>query len=224
MRKSTRLTQTMVDSMKLPAGKDEDTIADSAAPGLKLRIRKEGARVYVFQRRFAGQHPKITIGDASSWTLEAARRKAREHAVKMDNGIDPRTEKAARVEAAKTIFAGVMKDYLEARRRDMKPRSFLECARHLEKQMAPLHKLAITGIERATVATRLRELVKESGPVAADRARSSLGAMFAWAIGEGLCENNPVAGTNRASDDAERERTLTDAELAKAWSAAPAYP
>jgi hypothetical protein len=61
----------MVNSIKLPAGKDEDTIADSAAPGLKLRIRKEGARVYIFQRRFAGQNPKILIGDASSWTLEA---------------------------------------------------------------------------------------------------------------------------------------------------------
>src|SRR5689334_18618230 len=104
MQKPVRLTQTMVDAMKLSAGKDEHIVADTAAPGLKLRIRKEGARVYIFQRRFAGQHPKITIGDASSWTLEAARRKAREHSVAMDNGVDPRVEKAARIEASKTIF------------------------------------------------------------------------------------------------------------------------
>ena len=45
--------------------------------------------------------------------------------------------------------------------------------------------------------------------------------MFGWAIGEGLCENNPVTGTNKASDDTERERTLTDAELVKVWKAAP---
>ncbi|MGA8697329.1 MAG: Arm DNA-binding domain-containing protein, partial [Xanthobacteraceae bacterium] len=221
MRKPAKLTQTMVDTMRLPVGKDEDTIADSAAPGLKLRIRREGARVYIFQRRFAGQHPKITIGDASSWTLEAARRKARELSVKIDNGTDPRAEKAARIEASKTIFEGVMKDYLEARQRDMKLRSFAECQRHLEKHWAPLHKLTITGIQRATVATRLRELVKESGPVAADRARSTLSAMFAWGIGEGLCDANPVTGTNKASDDAERERALTDAELAKVWKNAP---
>src|SRR5262249_57969308 len=103
MRKPTKLTQAAVDTMKVSAGKDEDTIADSGAPGLKLRIRREGARVYIFQRRFAGQHPKITIGDASSWTLDAARQKAREHAVKMDNGIDPRMEQAARIESSKTI-------------------------------------------------------------------------------------------------------------------------
>jgi integrase len=45
--------------------------------------------------------------------------------------------------------------------------------------------------------------------------------MFAWAIGEGLCDANPVMGTNKASDDKERERTLTDAELAAVWKAAP---
>jgi integrase len=207
--------------MKLPAGKDDDTIADRDAPGLKLRIRREGARVYLFQRRFAGQNPKILIGDASSWTLDAARRRAREMAVDMDNGIDPRVAKTARIEASKTIFEAVMRDYLEARQRHMKPRSLEECKRHLEKHWAPFHKLPIAGIERATVAGRLRELVKASGPVAADRARSTLRAMFAWAIGEGLCENNPVVGTNKASNDQERERALTDAELVKVWKSAP---
>jgi integrase len=221
MRKPTKLTQTIINSMKLPAGKDEDTIADRDAPGLKLRIRREGARVYLFQRRFAGQNPKILIGDASSWTLEAARRRAREMAVDMDNGIDPRVQKAVRIEASKTIFEVVMRDYLEARQRLMKPRSLEECKRHLEKHWAPFHRLPVAGIERATVAGRLRELVKASGPVAADRARSTLRAMFAWAIGEGLCENNPVVGTNKASNDQERERTLTDSEIVKVWKAAP---
>jgi integrase len=143
-------------------------------------------------------------------------------AVDMDNGIDPRAEKAARIEASKTIFEGVMRDYLEARQRHMKPRSLEECKRHLEKHWAPFHKLPVAGIERATVAGRLRELVKASGPVAADRARSTLRAMFAWAIGEGLCENNPVVGTNKASNDQERERALSDLELVKVWKAAPA--
>src|SRR5262249_612824 len=221
MRKPTKLTQAAVDTMKVSAGKVEDIIADAAAPGLKLRIRREGARVFIFQRRFAGQHPKITIGDASSWSLEKARQKARELAVKVDDGIDRGVEKAGKIEASKMIFEVVMKDYLEARGRDLKPRSFEECKRHLEKHWAPLHKLPIAGIERATVAGRLRELVKTSGPVGTDRARSTLSAMFAWCVGEGLCENNPVVGTNKASDDQERERTLSDDEIRKIWKAAP---
>ena len=85
MRKPIKLTQTIVNSFKLAAGKDDDTISDRDAPGLKLRIRREGARVFLFQRRFAGQNPKILIGSAASWTLEAARRKAREMATFRDN-------------------------------------------------------------------------------------------------------------------------------------------
>ena len=45
--------------------------------------------------------------------------------------------------------------------------------------------------------------------------------MYAWAIGEGLCESNPVIGTNKADEGAPRDRVLTDAELAAIWKAAP---
>jgi integrase len=44
--------------------------------------------------------------------------------------------------------------------------------------------------------------------------------MFAWAIGEGLCEVNPVIGTNTL-DEKPRERVLSDMELAAIWKACP---
>jgi integrase len=183
-------------------------------------MREGGSRKWIFQYRFAGQQRRDTIGNATAWMLDAARKKAREMRVKVDDGIDPREEKAARLEVSKTVFAGVIKDYLDARKQKMKPRSYAECKRHLEKHWKPLHKLPIAGIIRATVAGRLRDIVKDSGPVAADRARSTLSAMFAWAIGEGLCEANPVVDTNKASADKERERFLSDAEIVAVWNAA----
>jgi integrase len=54
----------------------------------------------------------------------------------------------------------------------------------------------------------LREIAKQNGPVAADRARSNVSTFFAWAIGEGICETNPVDGTNKNSEYVERERSL----------------
>ena len=57
--------------------------------------------------------------------------------------------------------------------------------------------------------------------MAANRARSSLSAFFRWAIGEGLCEANPVVGTNKQEENAPRERSLSDAEAAAVWLAAP---
>jgi integrase len=71
------------------------------------------------------------------------------------------------------------------------------------------------------VAARLRTIAKDSGAVAADRARSTLSALFTWAVGEGLCAANPVDGTNKSSEAKSRERILSDAELAAIWKAAP---
>ena len=82
-------------------------------------------------------------------------------------------------------------------------------------------KLSISGVGRPVVAAHLRKIASDSGPVAADRARATLSAMYGWAIGEGLCETNPVTGTNTASDNEPRDRVLSDAELATIWKAAP---
>ena len=45
--------------------------------------------------------------------------------------------------------------------------------------------------------------------------------MFRWAIGEGLCDENPVFGTNKREENGPRERALTDAEAASVFLACP---
>jgi integrase len=180
-----------------------------------------GSRKFVIHYRRGGKQHRHTIGNADAMPLDEARKKARKIVVAIDDGKDPAAEKASKRVASALTFSRVMDDYLEARQPRMKPRSHEGCSRHLTKHWKPLHGLAIGSIARTTVAARLREIVKTSGPVAADRARSTLSAMFAWAIGEGLVEANPVIGTNKASESKSRERILSDAELAAIWKAAP---
>jgi integrase len=110
-------------------------------------------------------------------------------------------------------FAGFLDDYIDHLKRrmatgDLKPRSYVEIERHLLKHFKPLHKLVISSIIRSTIATRLREIAKQNGPGAADRTRSNVSTFFAWAIGEGICDSNPVDGTNKHSETVERERSL----------------
>ena len=118
-----------------------------------------------------------------------------------------RFKKTSRVSA-------VVDDWLEVRQKDMKPRSHVEWTRHLRVHWKPLHKLMLGAVTRQDIAAQMRTLARDSGPVAANRARGALSAMFAWAIGEGLCEANPVIGTNKAAEEKSRERVLDDAELA----------
>jgi integrase len=71
------------------------------------------------------------------------------------------------------------------------------------------------------VSATLSAIAKSNGNVTANRARAALSAMFRWAIGEGLCDHNPVTGTNRQEENGHRERSLSDSEVAKVWLAAP---
>src|SRR5262245_52265974 len=64
-------------------------------------------------------------------------------------------------------------------------------------------------------------LPRIGGPVAANRGRAVLSKFFRWAIGEGLCDANPVVGTNVRDENDPRERSLSDTEAAAVWLAAP---
>jgi integrase len=217
-----KLTQTNLSRVCVLASDEQDKIFfDDEVRGFGLRVRKGGSRKFVVHYRQGGIQRRHTIGPASVLTVDQARVKARKVLVDVDDGKDPAAAKIAKHAAAGLIFASVMRDYLAVRAKDMKPRSLEETTRHLKRAWKPLHRLALSAVSRPVVAARLRELASGSGPVAADRARSTLSALFGWAIGEGLCDGNPVMGTNKASDGKPRERVLSDAELAAVWQAAP---
>jgi integrase len=103
--------------------------------------------------------------------------------------------------------------------RRQRPGSQLETKRHLEKHWKPLHGLPLAEVDRRLVADRLGKLARDSGPIAANRARSVLSALFAWAIKQGLADSNPVTGTDRPGEEVSRQRVLSLPELAEIWRA-----
>jgi integrase len=66
----------------------------------------------------------------------------------------------------------------------------------------------------------LADIEQHSGPVARNRARTSLSAFFAYAIREGLLDGaNPTSGTGKASEGNGRDRVLSEAELGRVLAA-----
>src|SRR5262249_41803272 len=55
--------------------------------------------------------------------------------------------------------------------------------------------------------------------VAAARALTALGGMFAWGVASDLVETNPTIGTKRPKEPEARDRVLSDDELAAIWRA-----
>jgi len=84
-----RLTAGRVADFTCPANKAQAFLWDTETPTLALRVTPTGRKTYVFEARLNGSTIRINIGTLAA-TIEQARTKARELAVLVDSGIDPR--------------------------------------------------------------------------------------------------------------------------------------
>ena len=218
-----KLTQASLARLDRPEGKTDHIEFDETMPGFGVRIRgKKGEhRTFIAQYKIGTRHRRINLGNVAKVNLEDARRQAKIIFGKVAVGEDPAADKtAAKAEASRTLDAIVAR-YLEAKRTEIRARTYAVAKFQLETLWKPLHKLSVTAVNRAAIATQSNTIAKDRGPVAANRARSTLSAMFAWAIGEGLCDENPVIGTNKQEENGPRERILSDNEAAALWLGAP---
>jgi integrase len=76
--------------------KSQNFLWDTEVAGFGVRVTKpnnrnpNGVKKYIFQGRFNGSTPRLTIGFTTVWTLQDARAKARSFQMEIDNGQDPR--------------------------------------------------------------------------------------------------------------------------------------
>jgi len=71
-------------------GNEPDLIWDDEARGLCLRLYGDGSKSFIFLYCIHGHQRFIRIGRSPAWSLEAARTRARELRLIVDNGHDPR--------------------------------------------------------------------------------------------------------------------------------------
>ena len=102
----------------------------------------------------------------------------------------------------------------------LKASSYAGVVLHLQKHWKLLHTHEFRNLERRHVAAELGRIAVSSGLYGANRSRAALSSLFTWAIGEGLADTNPVAGTNKATDEISRDRVLLQDELRLAWQCA----
>jgi integrase len=207
---------------------------DDKVTGFGQRDRN-GKRTWVIQYRLGSQQRRMRIGSAEKLGAAQAREAARKILAKVELGHDPAAEKRDAREGAKHTLRAVAKEYLTAKKSELRNRTYLEHARYLgvdpndarkprrelTRYWAPLHSRPVATITRKDVAGQVTRISKDSGATAAARARTVLSSMYAWAVGAGVVEVNPVVGTNVPPEPPPRDRVLSDMELAAVWSAAP---
>ncbi|WP_191057562.1 tyrosine-type recombinase/integrase [Geminicoccus harenae] len=212
-------TQREVDKLALPSGKKDVFHFDAACRGLSVRI--QGARrSWVVHYAVGGKRRRIDLGDVAGINLKDARTKAAEITGKAKSGVDPLAERAVQAGRERRTFKALIDRYLiQYAERHHGKRMLVESKRGLLVHMAPLHEMEIDKLTRRDLAERFAELVEASGPITANRVRGMISKLFAWAMGQGLAEANPVIGTVRPAPEKTRDRTLSENELELIWRA-----
>ncbi len=217
------------------------TLWDSTVAGFGARRQSGEAVAYiVFFRTAEGRQRKVTIGrHGAPWTPETARDEARRILGEVAKGADPAAAKRER-RAAPTVndlCSLYMKEaeagrLLTRRGAAKKPatvetdRSRIDC--HIRPLLGSAKVAAVTArdVEKAMHAIaegRTHQRVKLGRPRAVSNVRAGkggatrtvglLGAIFAFAVKQGLRPDNPVRGVTRYADG-KRERRLSVEEYA----------
>jgi integrase len=214
-----KLTKATAARLRLPAGKGELIAFDEDLPGFGLRLRAGGSATWVAQYRVGPKQRRVTLGRLAALDPDQARRAARAVLAKADLGQDAQAERRERHAKAAVTFGAVAQLYLQRAAAAQKPKTLAERRRYLLRDWKPFHPSPVDGVHRREVAARLQVLADLHGPVASNRARATLSAFYAWAIGQGLAETNPVVGAARAGLERPRERVLSAAEVRAVWDA-----
>ena len=212
-----RLTAASLGALKLEADVTDKIFFDTDVPGFGLPVRASGARTWIFQYKVGGRTRRLVLGNASAVKLARARDIAGELHARVRLGGDPAAEKRRSVRRSQDTFGYIIERFVEQYKK--RPRTRDEVVRHLNKYAAPFHPMPIDSITLRDVADLLTKLDKSSGSTTANRVRSTLSAVFTWAMREGLALSNPVVNTNKR-DEHPRDRVLSNDEIGRIWNAA----
>ncbi|WP_045836431.1 site-specific integrase [Hyphomicrobium sp. 99] len=247
------LTVASIEKLK-PSGQRRE-IADAHMPGLYLIVQPSGSKSWAVRYRLAGASRKFTIGPYPGFSLTDARDAAgaalRAAARGEDPGLSRREARAAELhklgllkEAKRDSFAAIAEQFVMARRKSPRNRSWRETARLLgirakEQTGGPIHLELITGgiakrwSDRniASITKRdVREAVEgiadnDKGPLA-NRTFSAIRRLFNWAVQRDIVATSPCDGLEPPASEGSRTRILNDDEIRWLWLAAgeQSYP
>jgi len=215
-----KLTQPRIATLSLEAGQTERFEWDDDLKGFGIRIRPT-KRVWVIQYRHGTKQRRLTLADVDKLDAAKARKIAKDRLAAAQLGRDPQAEKTAERTRASITLGPKIDDYLAIRRKELRETTMRALEGSLKGYWRPLHGMELHRITKADVAARVTELRHHNGDATALASRGMLNAFFVWAIGEGLCDQNPVIGTNKPKKSKSRNRVLEDHELRTIWNALP---
>ena len=200
-------------------------------PDLRARIQPSGERSFAFRYSIGGKRGIKTIPYKIG--LAAAHIEAMKAAILVASGVDPcleakakRAAEAARIVAEKAESADLIETVSDrfiqdARLRGLRPATIDQINHVLHNLIAPRFRgRRISQISKAEWYQFFESMAEEGRGVMANRARSWVSALYAFAMAREIVDKNPLVGIKPIVAETPRARLLDGADLAAIWRAA----
>jgi integrase len=230
-----KLTDRFLAALKVEDGRKDRLVFDTACSGLGVRLTAKGTRTFIAQWTDPATRRKVRepIGVWGNLTIDQAREAVRVRLGAVAKGIDPKAERLrkraeAERERAETAltFDALIEEWKALHLAHRRPRYATEAERAIRRGMPGLLKRPAARISRADAVNALDQIVNAGKAVTAGRTMAYARACFAWGKRRGKAPENPFAELPISAAATERERVLSDAEIAEVWVGADAlgYP
>lgn len=208
-----RFTDRWVSTLRRAAARAD--YADALCPGLHLRVTSRGTKTFSVMVREESRLVRKTLGRYPAISLAEARRQARLLIAHQTGSSQP---------AAKLTLRELIERYAELH---LKPNT-RSCRNIIANLRNPtLQRVALRDVQsvrRGDLIAAVDEIVAQGKPQAALNVLRSLKMMFNWAYDRDLIAVNPAARIRPPVRGTERDRILSDAEIARIWRAAMSLP
>jgi integrase len=224
-----KLTDRFLATFTVEHGRKDRLVFDTACPGLGVRVTAKGTRTFIAQWTDPATRRKVRepLGVWGNLTIEQAREAVRARLGAVAKGIDPKAERLrqraeAERERAETAltFDALIEEWKALHLAHRRPRYAAEAERAIRSGLPGLLKRSAARISRADAVNALDQIVKAGKAVTAGRTMAYARACFAWGKRRSKVPENPFADLPIAAGGTERERALSDAEIAEVWKAA----
>ncbi len=193
---------------------------DAEVKGLGVRVRSSGKKTYVV-RYFneLSQHRKHTIGDANGFTLEVARKVARQKQGEIAQGQDPnRDRNDMRKRGRERVVSDLGAETIQEMRDQGRSEKYIrDNEAYLTQHIIPaIGAQVISEVDVKQVQQIIKKL--KATPTKANRVRSMVKRMFSLAKRWGYRSDDPTAGLESYNEHA-RERVLSGGEIKRLCAA-----
>ena len=230
-----KLTDRFLAGLNVEDGRKDRLVFDTVCRGLGVRVTAKGTRTFIAQWTDPATRRKVRepLGVWGNLTIDQARDAARVRLGAVAKGIDPKGERLRRRAEAERdraetalSFELLIEEWKALHLAHRRPRYAAEAERAIRFGLLGLLKRPAARISRIDAVNALDQIVKAGKPTTAGRTMAYARACFAWGKRRGKVPENPFAELPISAGATERERALSDAEIAEVWAAADtlSYP